>query len=182
MSQIEARGESFERALETLISAQSSSLTPEQREMLSKVLFPDTDTKHVMLCGKRRELVPLPVKVCRKLHAQFKPFNDAARAAAESSGVFSVDEDLLLALFEAGKTLAEHYKWPDVEKQIDDEDIHISELQALVNVQQRLQGDNDFLLGPLRVAVKVMQAREVVEVRLKTLPQPQTKNSSTTQP
>jgi hypothetical protein len=162
---MEIEADSFEDALDQVLSLESH-LTSEQRSQLSKVLFPDTHTDKVKLLGKERTLRPLTIKFSRRIHEALLPFNDKARKASEDETVFRLDGDIVEALYSAARILSEYYGWEDVPKAVAEEDVMIDELQLLVNVQQRLQGDNDFLLAPLRVLIKLMQTREILEQRM----------------
>jgi len=163
MAEIEAP--SLEEAVQVLLETEIGSLSDAQKNLLSQALFPETHTADVVVLGTKRELRPLTIKWSRKLHVLMQPFNQKATQAAESESVFSVDGDLLEALGKVATLLAEHYGWEDVKTAVDEEDIHIEDLQALAVRQEKLQGDNDFLLAPLRVAIKIMQAREVMTIK-----------------
>ena len=166
---------SFEDALDQVLAVEAS-LTAEQRSQLSKVLFPDTHTSTVDFAGAQRILRPLTIKFTRRLDSALLPFHEKVRKAAESEIPFQVDQDIVDALYIAVGILAEFYGWTDVPKKITEEDVLLEELQILVVQQQHLQGDNDFLLGPLRVLIKFMQTREILQKRIVPL----TRNSSDT--
>jgi len=164
MSETTVQAMSFEDALDQVIQLETC-LTPEQAANLSKVLFPDTHLLELQFAGAMRKLTPLTVKFARRLHAAIMPFVNKAQEAAQSDGVLSLDDDIVNCLKLAAEILAEKYAWTDVKKKLDEEDVLISELQLLVVHQQKLQGDNDFLLGPLRVLIKLMQTRELLLAR-----------------
>lgn len=163
--EVVVQGLNFEDALNQVLTLEGS-LTEEQRASLSKVLFPDTHTTKIKLGEKDRELRPLTIKYARQLHAAALPFVRAATAAAESDVAFSLDDDIVNTLKNATQILASYYGWDDVQKMLEEEDFTTSELQNLVVRQQLLQGDNDFLLGPLRILIKVMQVREILQARV----------------
>jgi hypothetical protein len=146
----------------------SQSLTEDQQRMLSKVLFPETHQEKVMLCGKERALHVLPLKWDRKLHAATIPFATAAEDE-ENRGKVIADLDKLLdqAMHDAVAVLCEAYgkDWYDVKQALEDEELLVSEMQAVAVAQQGLQGQNNFFLMPLRTVVRVMRAREIFEVR-----------------
>jgi hypothetical protein len=173
--QIEAQ--SFEQALDQVLEVENS-LTDDQRAALSKVLFPDTHTDKVTVGGTERQLRPLTVKFSRRVHAALLPFTKKAEAAAASEEAFSLDTDTVESLYETAKILSEYYEWEDVPKLIEEEDVLLSELQTLAIQQQNLQGENDFLLAPLRLLIKLMRVREMLSQKV-LVP---TKSSSDTQP
>jgi len=160
----------FENQLDQEIALNASLLSPEQQSRLSKVLFPTTHTDKIQLGGKERTLHPLPVKFSRQLHEVVLPF--ASRAEEESTkkegdgSPYEVDKDLLKAVLEAVRVLCDAYgeDWDDVKGKLEREELVLSELQNAVVQQQELQGQSDFTLTPLRVAIKVMKAREIVEI------------------
>lgn len=169
----------FEGQLDELLNLDVANLSEEQQSLLSQVLFPDTHTNKVVFAGSERELRPMTVKWSRKVHATLKPFNQKAAAAAQSEELYSLDDDLTEALYGMARHLSEYYQWEDVPAKIDEEDILLEDLQRLAVEQQFLQGENDFLLAPLRAAIKLMQTREILLVKMKTGSQ---RSSSTTQP
>lgn len=173
----EIAASSFEDALDQVLAVEAS-LTEEQRSQLSKVLFPDTHTDEVDFAGAQRTLRPLTIKFSRRLDSALLPFHEKVRKAAEAEIPFQVDQDIVDALYIAVGILSEFYGWSDVLKKIAEEDVLLEELQILVVQQQHLQGDNDFLLGPLRVLIKFMQTLEILQRRIVPL----TRNSSDTLP
>jgi hypothetical protein len=152
-------------------------LTIEQREMLSKTLFPDTHNDSVDIFGKSRALRPLPIKWSKQVHAMLRPFHEAV----ESRGVTDQDQDfekleeiqteadLVRLLLNVSGVIADFYQWADVKEAIQTEDILIEDLQALVVRQTNLQNTNDFLLTGLRVLVGVMQQAEIQSVKYQNM-------------
>lgn len=156
------------KVTEALTQLQAS-LTPEEESNLSKVLFPDIHTNSVTILKKPRELRPLTVKWARKLRAIMQPYAQKLDAATKNPNNIDVDLDLLDGIKGAAKIIAEVYGWEDVVLAIDEEDLTTGELQALVATQVQLQGENDFLLIPLRVAIMVMQAVEIQNRRYRNI-------------
>jgi hypothetical protein len=152
--------------LDQQINLTLEQLSDEQQEKLSKALFPRTHTSKVTLCGKQRELHPLTVKYSRRLHEAAKPFAGKIIQANQSKEVFELDDDLTIVLFDCAKVLVEVYgeQWADVKAKLEEEDVLLEELQGLLVAQQELQQANDFLLAPLRLAIKLMQVREMLEI------------------
>lgn len=153
--------------LEQEVRAQVGTLTAEQQEQLSKALFPDTHTDKVTLCGKERTLRPLTIKCAKQISVLLSEFQKTVEGS-QGSGV-TIDVDLLDYVMGCSKILADYYGWEDVLEKIDEEDLLLSELQALVVHQMHLQEMNDFLLVPLRVLVNVMQEAEIAVIRLQTM-------------
>lgn len=136
-------------------------LSLEEEEMLSKVLFPKTHTENVTLLGQRRKVHPLPIKVARQVHAAMKPVS--AKFNDDSDEDFT--DELIDSLMDTARVLADFYKWEDVIKALDEESLTNSEIQSLIVAQNEIQGTNDFLLTPLRLAIAMMQLVEVGAVQ-----------------
>ncbi len=156
----------FEAKIDKDLELSLDLLTEDEQSRLSKVLFPETHVKEVMLCEKVRSLHPLTVKYSRKLHALAEPLVLEVEKAQKDGTVFQIDEQLSACLFKIILVMCEAYgrEWDDVKGRATDEDIHLDELQGAIVAQQNLQGLSDFLLSPLHVLVKIMRAREVAEV------------------
>jgi hypothetical protein len=156
---------SFEEALNQALEIENA-LDPDQRKNLSKVLFPDTHVAELLFAGEQRKLRPLTVKFSRRMHEALIPFSEKAKEAAISETPYDVDPDMLKALYDMANILAEYYGWEDVPGKVATEDVLLSELQSLAVNQQELQGENDFLLSPLRIVIKLMQTREILSLRV----------------
>lgn len=156
---------SFEEALNQALAIEDS-LTDDQRRNLSKVLFPETHVAEVEFAGETRKLRPLTVKYSRRMHEMILPFSEKAREAAISEKPYDIDPDTLKALYDMAEILAEFYGWADVPAKVKEEDVLLSELQSLAINQQELQGENDFLLAPLRIVIKLMRTREILSTRV----------------
>lgn len=148
------------------------SLLKDEKDALSKVLFPDTHIGKIVLLGKSRDLRPLTIKYARKLHAAVLPFAKQVQDL-ERDSVFDADVPLNEAMKSACDVIADFYEWSDVKKAVEAEDFTQAELQQLIVEQQALNGDNDFLLGPLRVIILILRGREIASMKLR--------NSSITQ-
>ncbi len=159
-----------EQIVSTLVKAGLDSLSETEKGKLSKVLFPDTHTDTILFAGEKRTLRPVPVKYSKMLHAAMMPFAVRAMDAEKQNKVFEGDEPLVEALKTVAEVLAKYYAWgEDVLKKIKEDDLMIDELQNLAVVQQSLNGSNDFLLAPLRLAVKIMQVRALMDVAVNKL-------------
>lgn len=174
-----------EQAIDALIKAGLDSMTATDKERLDKVLFPDTHVQKVTFLGGERDLRPLPVKYAKLVHAQMMPFATKAIESdkAESDDrAFEADEILSDALTGVAKTLCGFYGWGDeVEQKIQSGNVTTTELQALVSVQTNVNGANDFLLAPLRLAVKIMRVRALMDVVVNNL-SPTTQDESMNKP
>ena len=144
-------------------------LTEEESANLSKILFPDEHVTSAMALGERRELKPMPVKWARKVRSCMQPYAKKLEEATKNPGTIDVDLDLLEGICQAVKTMAEFYGWEDILEALKEDSLTTSELQALVTAQVTLQGANDFLFIPLRVAVMIMQAVEIQNRRYRTI-------------
>lgn len=153
----------------TTLNSLQQQLEPDEKEALSKVLFPSEHVTHITLLQKRRELQPLVVKHARKLRSIMQPYAEKLNGAVKSPDRVDIDLDLLQGITDSARLLAEVYGWADVIEKLDAEELTTSEIQTVVVTQLRLQGENDFLLIPLRVAVMVMQAVEIQNSRLRSI-------------
>lgn len=143
--------------LENAKQLAQSGLDEDEEAMLSKVLFPETHTEAVVVLGRKRKVHPLPVKPARKISATLRPVSEALQA--NESKDFT--DELIDGLLESARVLADFYKWEDVLQAIDDEAVTTTDLQALLIAQNAIQGNNDFLLTPLRLAIVTMQLVEI---------------------
>jgi hypothetical protein len=154
----------LEQKLQQELDLSLSALSSDQLSKLSAVLFPETHTDKVNLCGRMRILKPLTVKWIRKVHAASKPLAEKALKANQEQKVFDIDEPLAECLFTVTGILADAYGWDDVKTKVAEEDILLEEMQDVINRQQELNNTSDFLLSPLRVLLTVMKAAEVATV------------------
>jgi hypothetical protein len=158
-------------------SVSLADLSGNEKANLSKVLFPDTHTSEVTILGKKRELRPTTVKYSRKLHtatsALMEKLDEIEKAQQEGVSDGTRENELeafiMSLLFKAAAVLADFYKWDDVREAVEDENIARIDLEALVYTQVSLNGANDFLLRPLRVLVRMLQAGEIAAVRTESL-------------
>lgn len=157
--------ENLETQVKSLASDAFTPLTPEQKEQLNKVLFPDTHTDKVKVLGEVRTLTPLPVKITRKLNTVAKPLAKKIEDSSKVRENVDIDEDLLEVLSESVLLLADYYKWDDVKKEVKEEGLRITELEEVLFTQLHLNENNDFLLSPLRSILSVLRITEIVRVR-----------------
>lgn len=151
-----------------------STLSEDEQEKLSKVLFPDTHTNVVNILGKPRELRPLPVKQAQRLKALVSPvtkqIEKAMQASEKDSTVdYDADEPIQEVLSRTVNFLADYYGWEDVREALKGDGLPMSEYQGLVVSQVQINGANDFLLAPLRTVVRLMQLTEMLAVRFQSL-------------
>lgn len=152
------------------VNALHQSLSEEEKEGLSKVLFPATHTKQVEMLGKVRDLEPLTVKWSKQVRSAMQPYAKALEQAINNPNtVEDQDMQLLDGITHCARILCNKYGWEDIAKAISEDDLTTSELQTLVVTQLNLQGENDFLVTPLRVACMVMRTAEIQTIRLKNM-------------
>lgn len=145
-------------------------LSKDEQASLSKVLFPDTHTDKIQFVGIERTLRPLTLKYSKRLFSLVSPISKQLQANAPTNQVVDMTAGTVEILKDVSMVLAEFYEWGDaVEHKIREDDVSFSELQALACTQLRLNGANDFLLGPLRVVVRVMQIHEVASIKFHTM-------------
>lgn len=163
------RPEGFEDKVEQAVKDALTGMKPDEQSELSKVLFPETHTAKVTLCGKEREVFPLPLKYARKVNDVLLPVAEKIQASTMSEATQHVTEDIISGLSTVVICVAEFRGWEDVRKAAEDEMIPLSEMQALAVEQVHVQGANDFLLGVLRIVIRVMQIQEIVQIRFQSL-------------
>lgn len=132
------------------------------------VLFPATHNKTVEFLGEERTLRPLTAKWAKQLHAALLPFQKIVEAAQRGEDVVDIDDDLFNGLVKGGALVAEFYGWESAQKKIAEHDFLVSELQELLMTQAQLNGENDFLLSPLRSLLTVMQIAGVLQNQYQT--------------
>lgn len=161
-----------EQSLRDLIDKSIAALGTDRRELLSKVLFPDTHKRYVEIEGVKYELNPMPLKLSKKVNAELKEYADLVMKNATSTVGEAYDAGAAVAdqLSNVGKVLCDHYatkdeKWSKLKEAIENEDLVIDDIQDLVVTQQAVQGTNDFLLVPLRLLIGMMQLEEVTSMK-----------------
>ena len=154
-----------EQAVNEVFGPKFLELAKDESEALSKVLFPDTHTEEITVLGITRKLRPLPLKISKQLHQLLRPISDKISAGLKDPSLVDMTEDLVLSLKEVAVLLSSFYSWTDVQKELPDDGLSLSELQSIAVCQQKINGANDFLLGPLRIVVRVMQLQEVVTLK-----------------
>lgn len=172
MSDAAPDGVSLEAQVEELVKGQVRVIDPKGRELLSKVLFPDTMKKTVTILGKDRELRPLVIKWAKKLEAEIRPFAEETASAItkvtelSAADIASYDIKVVDGTLRAGRILGEAYGWEDIAKACAEEEIALPEVQDLIHTQVRLNGTSDFLLAPCRMLVMLMKIPELIETTL----------------
>lgn len=150
-------------------------LNDEQRQALvDSCLFPDTHVEFVEILGKKREFSPLTIKWAKKLDSILKPcvtqLADAPEVLqkvlnAEPTKVES-NVDLYEVLVKACLLLCERYGWADLSQAIEEEDVLLKDLQAMVTVQKNVQGASDFLALGLRTLCFLLQNLALLGVQI----------------
>lgn len=151
-----------------------STLSEDEQESLSKVLFPDTHTSSVELLKIPRDIRPLPVKAAQRLKALVAPITkqiERAMQATEKDPNVDYDADgpILEVLERTAGFLADYYNWEDVRAAVKGDGLTMTEYQALVVSQVHINGANDFSVAPLRTVVRLMQLTEMLAVRFQSL-------------
>ena len=157
-------------------------LSPDEEKYLSKVLFPESDPTPLEVLGIERIIHPLPLKYTKQIGALVRPYAKILQKAMMTGDdkedvvntdaaqvIGSAEEDVVAALSEAVKVMATHYKWSDVVTAVQEEELSLTDLQSLATRQLEANGHNDFLLGPLRTLILVMQVYEMMSLRFRSL-------------
>lgn len=156
----------IDESVQEAVALAEAALTDEQREQLSKALFPDSDTTSVTVYGKTRELTPLPLKYSRQINSKLTAFNTALKKAQAGGDAEVTEEQLADGLVSVAKIIATKNDWSDLQEALEEEEVLMDEIQALVVCQTEVQQRNDFLLTPLRVLVTLLRKREILTVTL----------------
>lgn len=157
-----------EKVLAEAFGKEFLSLPKDLESQLSKVLFPDTFTFEVEILGKKRALKALPLKYSKQIHHSLLPFTEAKKKADESKEIVQLDLLVVDALKEVAKVLSVFYGWADVPKAVEDEELTLKELQALAVTQERIEGASNFLLGSLRIIIRLLQIHELSNVKFQS--------------
>lgn len=146
-------------------------LTEDEQVSLSKVLFPDTHVEEVILLDLPRKIKPIPVKFSRQIFALLKPISEKIGKSVQEQDKqeFDSTDEITKSLFQVANILADFYKWEDVKQAAAQELLSLSEVQTLAYAQQEVNGSNDFLLGPLRLIIRVQQVHETLAARFQSL-------------
>jgi hypothetical protein len=162
-----------EKQLTEQLDISFSSLSLDEQDKLSKVLFPETHTDSVSLLGKDRALRPTSIKVSKQVNHLLKPLMDkiaevSSPDSTENIDAQQLDDNVLQCLFQLAVVLSEFYgeDWADVRDAAKQEGLSLAELEALAYTQQELNTANDFFLLPLRALVRFLQMREIASIKL----------------
>jgi hypothetical protein len=170
----------IQKTLDDLAAVSAESLSEYQKSLLSLVLFPDTHTDTFEFGGEQYTVSPLTIKYAKKLHADLLPVMKKAEAAENSPQRINFDNDIVDALATAVLTLCDFYgaQWAQIRQAVVEEDVDLQTLQKIVVLQEGVQGTNDFLLGPLRLVIRLMQVQEILSVKMS----PKNQSTCTMQP
>lgn len=163
-----------EAKLDREITVSIDSMTLEEREMLPKVLFPETHTNEITVLRKVRELYPIPMKVSRQVDALLEKVVGAEVKLGEDADLEpNITEDTIKTLMKITKVLAQFYgePWDDIRRavdvnSIDDLELSVNELIAIANGQAYINGVNDFFLQKLRLLIKFLQSHAIAAIVL----------------
>lgn len=164
-----------------MISQEKTSQTVEEiKQAEAKVLVPELDTKEFELLGKKILLRPLPLffskQINVKLTALQDKFSDAVRAKDDASAKQSVktlDIDVVDGLIDATLILSRFYKLGLTREVIEGnednpEGATTHQLVELCIQQVKKNGDNDFLLQPLRTITTLAIAAGLTMNRMRS--------------
>lgn len=161
--------EQEDQALKDKLAQEFVNMDEDEEQQLSKVLFPDTDVTPLVLLDIERELRPLPLKYSKKLFSMLAPFAKKVAGALQAKIDVEINDDITKSLTDTAVLLATYYKWDDVLLAAQEEELSISDLQRLAIEQQRVNGSNDFLLGPLRSVIMIQQVSEIAQTKFLTM-------------
>lgn len=162
-----------ESYLQDMISQAVADMGDDQRKKLSKVLYPDTHKESVEINGKTFNVTPVPLRISKRISAALEDFSEQARKAATDTKGDAFDASAKVAdqISEVAKIMCGFYMerfpegdWGQLLEDLKAENIGIAEIQDLVMTQQVVQGTNDFLFIPLRLAIRLMQVQEILTV------------------
>lgn len=125
-----------------------------------RVLFPDSHGVKARICGKERELKPLPIKYAKrlssKLQAIFKLSNSQKK---EDQQKWAEEADTMIADGLTGclVDMAEFYKL-EISKEAIEAEMSLSEVKAIVAMQAEINDEDDFLLSSLQAILGIISA------------------------
>lgn len=129
-----------------------------------KVLYPGTHTTQYTILGKKILLRPLPIGWAKRVCAQLVSLQDTLAKAAktddetESAKVLEgSDIKAIDALMQASLILFKFYH-VDISLQQLEDDAAVEDLIGFCKRQLALNGENDFLLQPLRTIIVIASA------------------------
>lgn len=169
----ELNAQQMESSLRELIAEAIADMGDDEQAKLSKVLFPDTHKESATINGKEFKVTPVPLRISKRIQVALEDFtNNAVKAAANPSGkAFDASAAVADQIAEVAKIMCAFYAerfpegdWNQLLEDLKEENIGITEIQDLVMTQQAVQGTNDFLLVPLRLALRLMQVQELMTV------------------
>ncbi len=161
--------------------------TERELDQLPDSLFPGDDIHAVNVLGIDRKLRALPLRTSKKISAVVDPLRDKINAGDIEE---RVEHDAAGVVGRAVKIIATAYGWDDVvtavdHDTVDDYDVSLYELQAVIARQSYVNGTQDYLLSSLRWLVLILQYQCITQLAterdaLATLmiPTPSTKNKS----
>ena len=145
------------------------------RKAEEKVLFPELDDKTVQLAGTKVSLRPLPIFFSKqinqrlaKLQEQFSAAMKRAKEDRPSQLGDTFDVDVAEGLIDATMVLLSFYKAAITRDDLD-KGSTTDELIRFCEAQVKLNGDNDFLLQPLRTIIAVAALSHQAMSKLRTL-------------
>lgn len=120
------------------------------REAETKVLFPDTHRRRVIVAGKEIHLRPMVYKTKRLVIELFKPALRFAGEPDEGALLVEMEDAVVEAIAGTVVAVLASYGVPDLSKDWVFENFSEGEMLDLVNAQLALERENDFSLRAVR--------------------------------
>jgi len=136
-------------------------------ETIDKVLIPELHTKKAVLAGNEVELHPLPVANAKKISKDITEVRELITSTINVENPENIPPDFDLkimdALISAVRNIADFYKLGLSLEEISSK-CSTSELLNFIEVQLEVNGENDFLLLPLRVIIHGAKATGMINL------------------
>lgn len=154
------------------MEAKAAEVTPVDDLLVAeqKVLH-QTNTLKVLVCGKERELKPLPIKPSKKLggilNVIVQELNKVGKMSEEEreKSVMGGKEDAVAdAYVKALALLSDVYGWNNTADEIESQ-MTMKEVRAAVDAQVKLNEDDDFLLLAPRLISQILSQTGVAATK-----------------
>lgn len=148
------------------ITTALTQLSEREAAQLPTSLFPIDDITRVTILGTERKLRALPFKLSKRINEVIAPLRDKIDNEDIPE---TIEADAAFIVGQVVKVIADAYGWSDVVAavsydNVDDFDISLYELHAIITRQLEINGGNDYLLNSLRWLVTSLQYQVISQI------------------